>query len=485
MALKKDNSDKVKALLDRAADGIREFLDGDKYKEYLHTMGKFHEYSARNSLLILMQRPDATLVAGYSTWQSLFQRQVQRGEKGIQIVAYSTRKSVERVDRRDRNGNLVYDEKGNVVTDTAIKKVPQFIPVYVWDVKQTAGKPLPEIATELEGSVKNYSLLQQAIQDISDFPITFANIPNGAKGYCDHAKKTIVIQSGMSEAQTVKTALHELAHSIMHEGKKNLDRRTKEVQAESVAFAVCDHYGIDTSDYTFPYLATWSSSTELKELQASMDTIQKAINSLIHTIDSRFAELQKEQALKQPEQKHQSSSTVLDPTSDDSATYTIYQLKRERSENLFVNYANTPEIRFEDYAPCWTDTYPADWSLEDIYRKFNTDRPENFTGHSLSVSDIVVIQRGNQLTAHFVDSVGYRDVPDFARALQQARKLESMLNEEAILDTVRYDGELDLDKEPSRPSIRDRIESAKAEAERRNTEREALAQKSQQRSEEK
>lgn len=473
---KEKSDEKVKALLDRAADGVREFLDGDKYKAYLRIMSQFHQYSARNCLLILMERPDATLVAGYSAWQKKFNRQVQRGEKGIQIVGYSTRTVKEEKERRDQNGNFVYDENGEVVVDVHVHKIPKFVPMYVWDVKQTDGEPLPSLATKLEQTVDNYKILLNAIKDSSDFEFAFEDIPNGANGYCNHEEKRIVIQQGMPEAQTVKTAVHELAHSIMHDGTASTDRHTKEVQAESVAFVVCEHYSIDTSDYTFPYLASWSKTAELKELQDSLDAIQKAANELITKIDKRFSELQE---LSREEPVHELNDSQNKQVKKElPATFTIYQLKPEKGEYLFRSYTETPEILAENYAPIWTDVYPPDWSLESIYTKFNIDLPKDFPGHSLSVSDVVVIQRGDNMTAHFVDTIGYKNLPDFARFLQQAKKLEDALREE-MLDTIRYDGEPDFDKEPARPTIQNRIAAAQAEADRRNRERAELKKQQQ------
>lgn len=286
------NSEKVKALLTKAEEGIRDFLDGDKYKKYLQTMSQFHNYSSRNCLLIAMQRPDATLVAGYQAWQKKFKRQVRRGERGIQIVGVTTKKVELPQERKDSDGNPVFDENGEKIIDKITKKYINFVPTYVWDVSQTDGEPLPELDTELSGIVNGYASLMAAIKEVSEYEISFQEIDGSAKGYCSHASKQIVIQKDMPEAQTVKTAIHELAHSIMHDPNSKLDRATKEVQAESVAFVVCEHYGIDTSDYSFPYLATWSSTAELKELQSSMDAIQRAANTLIEKIDKRFAELQ-------------------------------------------------------------------------------------------------------------------------------------------------------------------------------------------------
>lgn len=294
---KKSNDEKVKDLLNRAEQGIKEFLTGEKFRLYLSTMSKFHHYSARNTLLILMQRPDATMVAGYSAWQKKFNRQVRRGEAGLQIIGYSTKTVTVERELKDANGKTIYDAHGDPEVEEIEKKVPVFSPTYVWDVSQTDGEPLPVLTSALSATVNGYQHLMTAVSEVAPFPITFEPLEGTRYGYCNHAEGKIVLRSGMSEAQTVKTAIHELAHSILHTPQPNVerDRHTNEVQAESVAFVVCDHFGIDTSDYSFPYLAAWSSSAELTELQQSMDLIQRTANDLIEKLDKRFAELQHSQ----------------------------------------------------------------------------------------------------------------------------------------------------------------------------------------------
>ncbi len=293
------NDDKLRELLERAEQGTKEVFESDNYRNYLATMSKFHSYSSRNSLLILLQKPEASYVAGYSAWQKKFNRQVQKGEKGIQIIGYTPKKVTVDQERTDSNGNPIIGADGKPVTDKVTKQIPAFMPVYVYDVSQTAGEPLPQLVNELDGSVEVYQDLMQSIREASPFPISFEDIQGGARGYCDPLNQKIVIQQGMSEAQTIKTAIHEVTHADLHAPELNLalndrtDRSTREVEAESTAFVVCNHYGIDTSDYTFPYLATWSSTKELKELQSSLDTIQRQAGELIDRIDNRLSELQK------------------------------------------------------------------------------------------------------------------------------------------------------------------------------------------------
>ena len=294
------NDEKIQSLLEQAEQGIKEVFESDNYRNYLATMSKFHSYSFRNSLLIAMQKPEATFVAGYAAWQKTFKRQVQRGEKGIVIIGYTPKKVTVDQERKDDNGNTVIGADGKPVMDTVTKQIPSFTPVYVYDVSQTEGEPLPVLVNELDGSVETYQDLMTAITAVSPFPIVFEDIKGGAKGYCDPIAQKIAINNGMSDAQNIKTAIHEVTHADLHAPEINLtlnertDRRTREVEAESTAFVVCSHYGIDTSDYTFPYLATWSSDKELKELQSSLDTIQKQAGDLIDRIDTRLAELQKE-----------------------------------------------------------------------------------------------------------------------------------------------------------------------------------------------
>jgi hypothetical protein len=294
--------EKVHELLTKAEEGVKAVYESDTYRNYLTTMAKFHNYSYRNTLLISMQMPSATRIAGYTSWQTKFHRQVQKGEKGICIIGF-TPKEIKVDQQRIKDGKPVVDETGTPITDTLKKVIPRFKPVYVYDVSQTKGEPLPQLVNELTGKVDSYNDLMSALSELSPYPIVFEDIQTGAKGYCSYANKKIAIKSGMSEAQTIKTAIHEITHADLHSPADVLpmeqgpDRGTKEVEAESTAYVVCEHYGIDTFDYTFPYLASWSSSKELNELQNSLDTIQKQAGELISRIDSRLTELQKDRPI--------------------------------------------------------------------------------------------------------------------------------------------------------------------------------------------
>ena len=297
---KADTQKQVQELLKRAEDGARAVFESDNYRNYLSTMAKFHDYSFRNTLLIYLQKPEASYVAGYVAWQKNFNRQVQRGEKGIQIVGYAPKNIQQEQEKTDEQGNVVIGADGQPDTDTVTIKIPNFVPVYVYDISQTEGDPLPTLVNELDGSVEAYQELMTVLGEVSPFPIEFEEIHGGANGYYSPADQRIAIRQGMSEAQTIKTAIHEITHADLHSpdayivGDESKDRRTKEVEAESTAYVVCNHYGIDTSDYSFGYLAAWSASKELAELQSSLDTIQKQANELIDRIDNRLAALQKD-----------------------------------------------------------------------------------------------------------------------------------------------------------------------------------------------
>lgn len=304
--------EKVEELAKKIEVGTKEFMQSDKYRTYLRTMSKFHSYSFRNCLLIAMQKPDATLVAGYQAWQKKFERQVGRGEKGIRIFAPVPYEEQVEKQKRDFNGNLLYSSDGKPVTEEVTEKCLAFRVTTVFDVSQTSGKPLLELATELDGSVEQYEMLFQAIRDTSEAPITVETFAAGneAKGYYSPSTHSIHVRDDISEVQSVKTVLHELAHSVLHnkdaEDVTEKSRMTMEIEAESVAFIVSDHFGIDTSDYSFAYLASWSSDADLPELHQSLDTIQKTANDLIQKISARYQELA--QAAKQENVPHMAQS---------------------------------------------------------------------------------------------------------------------------------------------------------------------------------
>ena len=278
--------------------GIRELQSSEAYRHYLDVMGRFHHYSMSNCILIAMQNPEARLVAGYAAWEQKFGRHVKRGEKGIKIIApapYSVSKQRTKTD--PLTGQILLDQNGKPQKEMVDVMVPNFKVTTVFDVKQTEGKELPHLVHELKADVNNYQQIMSAIRKISPVPIEFSDMPGStAKGYYDQVEKKIVIRDGMSGVQTIKTAAHELSHALLHDkdtgSQKDqmLDRRVKEVEAESVAYVVCQHFGIDTSDYSFAYVESWSRDQELSDLKASLNVIQKTAGKIIDGIEEKCKE---------------------------------------------------------------------------------------------------------------------------------------------------------------------------------------------------
>ena len=298
-------AEKLKEITDRLEQGITELFDSERYKEYLRVMSKFHNYSFNNTLLIAMQKPDASLIAGFTAWKNQFQRNVKKGEKGIKIIAPSPFKIKQETEKIDpQTQTPVIGRDGKPVTEEKEITIPAYKVVSVFDVSQTEGKELPDIAVDaLTGDVEQYSDFFAALEKTSPVPIGFEKIEGGAHGYYHLEDKRIALDEGMSELQTLKTAIHEIAHAKLHdidlnapkdEQQPRVDRRTREVEAESVAYTVCQHYGLDTSDYSFGYVAGWSSGRELAELKSSLETIRSAAADIINSIDGHIAELQKQ-----------------------------------------------------------------------------------------------------------------------------------------------------------------------------------------------
>jgi antirestriction protein ArdC len=535
-------AEKLKEITDRLEQGIAELFDSERYREYLKVMSKFHNYSFNNTLLIAMQKPDASLVAGFSAWKNNFGRNVMKGQKGIKIIApspFKIRQEVEKIDPHTQKPIIGKD--GKPVTEEKEVKIPAYKVVSVFDVSQTEGKELPDIAVdELTGDVDRYKDFFAALEKTSPVPIAFENIGGGSHGYYHLEDKRIAINEGMSELQTLKTAIHEIAHAKLHDIDLNapkdeqprVDRRTREVEAESVAYTVCQHYGLDTSDYSFGYVAGWSSGRELSELKSSLETIRSAAAEIINSIDENLAELQKAQDKEQTagqEQTTREGQEAAPEKPDPEAAApgksgaqekagaapkeaftpeTIYRVRRNpysdsrenshllqayvtqengRAKMGDVLYTGTPEkcrelmgqlkggeltegdvkqlyakaqetaqtagqdkdtfsiyqikggdetrdFRFEpydrlqaagnvvdraNYELVYTAPLAPETSLEDIYTRFNIDHPKDFKGHSLSVSDVVVLHQNGQDAAHFVDSVGFRQVPEFLQEQKQ------------------------------------------------------------------
>ena len=523
-------AEKLKEITDRLEQGITELFESERYREYLRVMSKFHNYSINNTLLIAMQKPDASLVAGFSAWKNNFGRNVMKGQKGIKIIApspYKVKQEMKKIDPHTQQPIIGKD--GKPVTEEKEITIPAYKVVSVFDVSQTEGKELPDIAVdELTGDVERYRDFFAALEKTSPVPIGFEQIPGSSHGYYHLEDKRIAIQEGMSELQTLKTAIHESAHAKLHdidlnapenEQQPRVDRRTREVEAESVAYTVCQHYGLDTSDYSFGYVAGWSSGRELSELKSSLETIRSAAAEIINSIDETLAELSKAQDMEQtagqeqpdkeetaaPEQPKQEApaqekaaftpETIYrvrrNPYSDskdntyllqayvtqengrakmsavlftgtpqkcrelmgqlksgeltegqvkelyakaqetaktaeqDKDTYSIYQLKHgdETRDLRFEPYDRLQVtgnvVDKANYELIYSAELTPGTSLEDIYTRFNIDHPKDFKGHSLSVSDVVVLHQDGQDTAHYVDSFGYKSVPEFLQEQKQ------------------------------------------------------------------
>ena len=429
-------ADKLKEITDRLEQGIMELFDSDRYKEYLRVMSKFHNYSFNNTLLIAMQKPDASLVAGFQSWKNNFKRNVVKGEKGIKILApspFKIKQEMEKIDPATQKPVIGAD--GKPVKEEKEITIPAFKVVSVFDVSQTEGKELPDIAVDmLTGDVECFKDVFAALEKTSPVPIGFEKIEGNSHGYYHLEEKRIAIDDGMSELQTIKTAIHEIAHAKLHDIDPNApkeeqagrpDRRTREVQAESVAYAVCQHYGLDTSDYSFGYVAGWSSGRELDELKSSLETIRSTAAEIINSIDEHLQEIQKERDKEQAQK-----GTTIEAAEPDKDTFSIYQLKRgdETRDFRFEPYdrlaATGHTAEQTNYDLIYTAELAPGTSLEDIYTRFNIDHPKDFKGHSLSVSDVVVLHQNGQDTAHYVDSSGYRQVPEFLQPSEKENPLK-------------------------------------------------------------
>ena len=311
MADNNTEKQRVQELTDKLEQGLQDLFNSDSYRNYLTTMSKFHNYSFNNTLLIAMQKPDATLVAGYKAWQKNFERHVNKGEKAIRILAPAPYKIKEERDKIDPvTQELLLDKDGNPQKEEVEITIPAFRAVSVFDLSQTDGKPIPELASkELLSDVEGYQDLIRAVEAISPVPIELEEIAGDSKGYYDREAKRIAVQENMSESQTLKTMIHEVAHSKLHskeveqDEQMRKDRNTKEVEAESVAYTVCQHFGVDTSDYSFGYIAGWSSGRDTKELRSSMDTIRRTASELITGIEEQLQELQRDREVSQEQTK--------------------------------------------------------------------------------------------------------------------------------------------------------------------------------------
>ena len=618
MAEKQSNKDRLKEITDSIENGIKELFESEKYKNYLRTMSRFHKYSVNNTMLIYMQKPDATVVAGFNKWRDQFGRNVLKGEKGIKIIAPTPYKKKIEEAKLDPDTKLpMLDADGKAIMEEKEIKIPMYKPVTVFDVSQTEGKPLPQLAADLTGNVQNYEVFMEAVKRSAPVPVFMENM-TGMDGYYDDENRRIAVRTGMSEVQTVCAAIHEIAHSLLHSHSKEtngltpswkvvmvseggtkrdfssgfkteaeakhfaeaenwryldenrfewrleveedlsavktaaLSRNTEEVQAESISYAVCAYFGIETGENSFGYIATWSKGKELPELKASLETINRTASGLITDIDRNYKMLMKERGLdKEPESlaaepvqeitvqepepvSAPDNGSVPDPAisvesmnaygytdsnmlpltkeralelmerdvtvymlhtdnteamafdadeirsfdgifgveasewgtvkdrfvpqdyekaflDNPADSFAIYQL-RDNDDTVQLHYMNSEylekkglSIQKENYAAVYAgdldrrgDTQD---KLNELYETFNIRRPEDFRGHSLSVSDIVALKQNGVVSCHYVDSWGFKELPGFLKPENYLKNAEMAMEDDyGMIDGIINNG---------------------------------------------
>ena len=338
MADKPTNRERLQEITAGIEQGIKELFESEKYIRYLSVMSKFHCYSVNNTMLIYMQKPEATLVAGFNKWKNQFERHVKKGEHGITIIAPTPyKKKIEEMKRDPDTHALILDADGKAVMEEKEIEIPMFRPVKVFDVSQTDGKPLPELASSLSGTVPHYEAFLEAVRRSASVPIEFEAMAANTDGYFSPDRQRIAIREGMSEVQTVSATVHEVAHSKLHDRQKiqetsaagdnasdqpkPKDRNTEEVEAESISYAVCQYFGIQTGENSFGYIASWSKDKDLKELRASLETINKTSCELINDIERNYKEICKERGIDLNAQKKETVPVVLPPAREQAESF--------------------------------------------------------------------------------------------------------------------------------------------------------------------
>ena len=588
MAEKQSNKERIKEITAGIEKGIQELFESDRYRNYLTTMSRFHRYSLNNVMLIHAQKPDATLVAGFNKWKNSFGRHVKKGEKGIQILAPTPYKIKQEEQKLDPDTKLpLLDENGEPVTEEKEVTIPMFKVVSVFDVSQTDGRPLPQISSTLTGDVAEYEVFLEALHRTSPVPISFQAMEPGMDGYFAPKKQKIFLREGMSQVQTICAAVHEIAHSKLHDyehmteladdgetilvpGEKS--RNTEEVEAESVSYAVCQYFGIETAENSFGYIAAWSQGKELKELRASLETITKTSSELITGIEKHYREICKERGI-QTETQEQDTTTgpevsppesapeaappptppkeqkpdyrlplpdpTITPDMAEQCGYTIsdmYPLSKDRATELlekdvviFTLYPDKPaemvfdaedivnhdgifgitcedwqnihdaipardvhqrfletpgdayavmqlkggapaELRYTglnylsqppspgNYDILYTGpivcTQNQSATLENLFEIFNINRPGDFTGHSLSVSDIIALKQDGVVSYHYCDNVGFQELPGFMS--ENYLKAAEMSTED---DYGMIDGIINNGKQPMVAELEQQVKS--------------------------
>ena len=580
----RNNKDRLKEIIDSIEKGIKEVFESGRYTEYLQVMSRFHNYSFNNTMLIYMQKPDATLVAGFNKWKDKFERNVNKGEKGIKIIAPTPYKKKIEKEVPDPDTKLpMRDENGEIIKEEKEVSIPSFRPITVFDVSQTSGKELPTLASDLNGKVENFDMLKEAISRSAPVPISFKPLRPDTDGYFSPKRQEIVIREGMGEVQTVCAMIHESAHAKLHnpanipetDDKSKLSRSDEEVQAESIAYTVCAYFGIETGENSFGYLASWSQNKELKELKESLDVINKTSSELITAIEKNYkaivkergAELTdtelKEPAIETPQTEDLSNIPVPDPAisreallsfgyTDDnmlpltksraaelfmqdipvyciytdnseslietpealrqhdgmfgiekadwakalesfkekektflespSDAFALYQLIRSEAtdEHRFMNTEflekHGLEISRDNYSLIATGELKKQGEtvqvLDSIYEDFNIHLPVDYKGQSCSVSDIIALKRGNDVSFYYVDSIGFTPVHDFLPQRNYLKNAEiSTEDDYGMIDGVINNGKKPETDDKSKqndigkkPSVLKRLEDAKKQA---------------------
>lgn len=580
----RNNKDRLKEIIDSIEKGIKEVFESGRYTEYLQVMSRFHNYSFNNTMLIYMQKPDATLVAGFNKWKDKFERNVNKSEKGIKIIAPTPYKKKIEKDVLDPDTKLpMRDENGEIIKEEKEVSIPSFRPVTVFDVSQTSGKELPTLASDLNGKVENFDMLKEAISRSAPVPISFKPLRSDTDGYFSPKRQEIVIREGMGEVQTVCAMIHESAHAKLHnpanipetDDKSKLSRGDEEVQAESIAYTVCAYFGIETGENSFGYLASWSQNKELKELKESLDVINKTSSELITAIEKNYkaivkergAELTdtelKEPAIETPQTEDLSDIPVPDPAisreallsfrytdnnmlpltksraaelfmqdipvyciyTDNSESlietpealrqhdgmfgiekadwekalesfkekektflespsdaFALYQLIRSEAtdEHRFMNTEflekHGLEISRDNYSLIATGELKKQGEtvqvLDSIYEDFNIHLPVDYKGQSCSVSDIIALKRGNDVSFYYVDSIGFTPVHDFLPQRNYLKNAEiSTEDDYGMIDGVINNGKKPETDDKSKqndigkkPSVLKRLEDAKKQA---------------------
>lgn len=557
MAEKSTNKERLKEITARIEQGVKEVFTSGKYADYLRTMSRFTHYSTNNRILIYSQNPKASHVAGYQAWQTKFERHVVKGAKGITIIAPTPFKKKIEEEKLDPDTKLpMLDENGDVITEEKEIRIPMFKPVTVFDISQTDGKPMPILAQTLVGNVQNYDVFMEAVKRSSPVPIIVETMQENMDGYFSLSEQNIHLREGMSEVQTVCAAIHEITHAKLHnsDAEEQKSHKTEEIEAESVAYAVCAYYGIETDANSFGYIANYTQGKSIEDLKNSLDLIGRTADGIISDIDRHYTELMNEREAKinvdelplpEPPEvilepmpdpsipldvMHNYGYTDADmlPLSKDRALelaerdVTVYMLYSDNSETMvfdtedIINFdglfgitredwdaikADVPvhdveqrflsnsadamvvyqikqdapaELRFTgldhfdsppdkaNYTAVYTrDLVPDDDTtriLENFYYIFNDDRPVDFTGHSLSVSDIIALKREGVVSYHYCDSFGFTELPDFDK--ESPLKNAEMLLED---DYSMLDGRINNGKsalaENKKPSVLEQLKT--------------------------